>query len=65
VNPSLIEESKSYESDDEFFDAIDDESKLEGSSAVEKELDKLGQELYAQFADESKLVSKMVSKSVT
>ncbi len=65
MNPSLIEESKSYESDDEFFDAIDDESKLEGSSAVEKELDKLGQELYAQFADESKLVSKMVSKSVT
>jgi hypothetical protein len=65
VNPSLIEESKSYESDDEFFDAIDDESKLEGSCAVEKELDKLGQELYAQFADESKLVSKMVSKSVT
>ena len=65
MNPSLIEESKSYESDDEFFDAIDDESKLEGSSAVEKELDKLGKELYAQFADESKLVSKMVSKSVT
>lgn len=39
-----MEESKS-DSDDEFFDAIDDESKLD--VVLEKELNELGEELIA------------------
>lgn len=42
----IVEESKS-DSDDEFFDAIDDESKLD--VVLEKELNELGEELIAQF----------------